>query len=438
MKTIYFRKAFLTALFLTFSCQAAQVALNVSLAKPLLEADKKQTVFVKVGLRGHEIPMSTKRAPVNLAMVIDKSGSMSGEKIEQAKLAALQAVDRLRSDDIISIVAYDGSVQVLVPATRASDTEFIRNGIRQLSAGGSTALYAGVCKGAGEVRKFLERNRVNRVILLSDGQANVGPQTPGALGELGSSLVKEQISVTTIGLGLNYNEDLMARLAMMSDGNHAFVEHPNDLARIFDCEFGDVLSVVAQQVEVRIRCSGGTRPVRVLGREADIQGQLVIARLNQLYSRQEKYIMLEVEIPARAAGESMTVADVDVAYDNIATRNHDRLASSVGARFTASERETIDNMNKEVMAEAIMQVGVEENKRAVELRDKGMILEAQQVLTANGAMLRNRARELNSKKLDTYATSNEDDARNLDEKNWMSRRKQMRDDQYEVEMQQSY
>jgi len=438
MKTNYIRYSILTGVLLCNAAMATQVALDVSLTNPLLEADKKQSVFLKVGLRGFELPSNTRRARVNLALVIDKSGSMQGEKIKQAKEAALMAVSRLRDDDIISILAYDNSVQVLVPATRASDRVAIRKGIEQLSAGGSTALYAGVSKGAGEVRKFFEKNQVNRVILLSDGQANVGPKTPGALGELGASLVKERISVTTIGLGLGYNEDLMARLARQSDGNHAFVENPYDLARIFNSEFGDVLSVVAQEVEVKIRCTNGVRPIRVLGRDADIAGQFVVVRMNQLYSCQEKYVMLEVEIPSKEAGESINVASVDVVYDNITTSNRDRLASTVGARFTKSKKEVQQRLNKEVMAEAVMQIGVDVNEKAVALRDQGKVEEAQKLLFGNGNYLKKNALALGSKELDEDALRNYDDSKNLEGANWNYQRKSMRSRQYNLANQQDY
>ncbi len=251
---------------------ASQVKLDVSLGNPTLIAGRKQTTYLKVGLTGFEMSGKAKRTPANIALVIDRSGSMQGEKIQQAKEAARMAVDRLNGDDIVSVIVYDDTVNVLVPATKASDRSTILAGIERIKAGGSTALFAGVSKGAAEVRKFLSRERVNRIILLSDGLANVGPDTPGALGDLGSSLSKEGISVTTLGLGLGYNEDLMMQLAQRSDGNHAFVEHPRDLVKIFNYEFGDVLSVVAQEVLVTIECGEGIRPVKVLGRRADIAG----------------------------------------------------------------------------------------------------------------------------------------------------------------------
>jgi Ca-activated chloride channel family protein len=174
---------------------AEQVRLEVSLDKPTMLADKKQAAFVKIGLTGFKLESSQKRTPVNVAIVLDKSGSMQGEKIAKAKEAAIAAIGRLGAEDIASVVAYDSTVQVIVPATKLSDKEAVLQQIRGIEANGSTALFAGVSKGADELRKFFDKNRVNRVILLSDGLANVGPQSPSELAELGASLMKEGIYV---------------------------------------------------------------------------------------------------------------------------------------------------------------------------------------------------------------------------------------------------
>ncbi|MCC6699262.1 MAG: VWA domain-containing protein, partial [Candidatus Hydrogenedentes bacterium] len=230
------------------SALAAQARLDANLATPVLLEGGKQTAYLRVALTGQPLPSAEKRTPVNVAIVVDRSGSMQGEKIYAAREAAKMAVDRLRPDDIVSIVAYQSTVEVLLPATRASDTASIHQAIDRITANGSTALFAGVSKGAGEVRKFLDKTRVNRIILLSDGLANVGPSSPGELEDLGRSLGSEGIAVTTLGLGLDYNEDLMTRLAQRSDGNHMFVENTTDLAKAYSIEFGDVMSVVAQDV----------------------------------------------------------------------------------------------------------------------------------------------------------------------------------------------
>ena len=415
---------------------AAQVKLDVSMAQPTLVAEKKQTTFVKVGLTGFKMSSKADRAPVNVSLVLDKSGSMSGTKIAKAKEAAIWAVRRLDSNDIVSVVVYDSTVRVLVPATKLTDKEAVCRKIREINSGGSTALFAGVSKGAAELRKFIDRNRVNRVILLSDGLANVGPKTPSALGELGTSLIKEGISVSTMGLGLGYNEDLMARLARRSDGNHIFIEKAEDLAKVFNFEFDHVLSVVAQEVSITINVSPEIRPVRVLGREAEINGRRVIVHLNQLYSEQEKYVMLEVELPATKAGRIRQIAQVDVSYANMETKTTDRLSSTVSVNFDPSEDVVQRKTNAAVMTECVLQIANEQNKLATALRDKGDVAGARQVLIANGKYLVTNATLYESKELRRRGVANENQADLLEGKDWERGRKIMRLHQHEGTTQQ--
>jgi len=416
---------------------AEQVELDVAIGTPVMLAGEKQTAYLRVAMTGFEMDDPEKRTPVNVAIVLDKSGSMQGEKIKRAKEAAIMAIDRLRRDDIVSVVTYDSTVHVLVPATKVSNRQEIYAAIRRLEAGGSTALFAGVSKGACEVRKFIAKNRVNRVILLSDGIANVGPSSPGDLAELGSSLIRESIAVTTIGLGLNYNEDLMTQLASKSDGNHMFAENATDLARTFEREFGDVLSVVAQDVTVTIRCARDVRPIRVLGRDADIAGRTVVTTLNQLYSNQMKYVLLEVEVPEGRVGREAKVASVDVSYANMGTKTTDKLASTVSVRFTDLPSLVEAKTNRDVMVAAAHQIGVERNDLALRLRDEGNIEEARRTLISNAAILSEEAARYNSPELRDYSGSNRYDAQNLDERNWMGQRKSMREVQHRIQKQQA-
>ena len=427
-----------TSLLLSGATFASQIHVDVSLANPVLESNRKQTTYLKVGLTGFEMADRDDRTPVNLALVIDRSGSMRGEKIKQAKAAALAALERLDQNDIISVLAYSSGVDVLVPATKVSDKHSIRKRIEALGSGGSTALFAGTSKGAAEVRKFLERERVNRVILLSDGLANVGPDSPSALGSLGRSLGKEGIAVSTLGIGLGYGEDLMTQLALQSDGNHVFIEHSRDIAKIMKYELGDVLSVVAQEVEITIDCRSGIRPVKVLGREAEIVGQNVRVNINQLYSKQEKYVILEVEVDGGETGQTRSAATVDVSYANMATKVDDELRNKVAVRFTESQEEVVFNVQKAVMAEAVMQVATINNDRAVALRDAGKEKEARQLLEANVMELQQQSLQLDSEELADYARQNGVDSRNLDASSWGRQRKVMRDVQFKNKNQRSY
>lgn len=417
----------------------SQVKLRAELGTPVVLAGSPRTAFLKVGVTGFELPDAKSRAPINLAIVLDRSSSMSGEKIVRAKEAAILVVDRLRDDDIVSVISYDSVVEVLVPATRASEREHIRGKIRSLDARGMTALFAGVSKGAQEIRKFLSEERVNRIVLLSDGQANVGPASPNELGQLGITMAKEGISVTTLGLGLGYNEDLMSQLAMKSDGNHAFVAEASDLARVFDAELGDVLAVVAQEVTIKVKLADGARPVKVLGRDAEIRGQTAIVSLNQLYARQERYFLLEVELPPGSAGSSRDVATVEVSYANMLTRITDRLSASVGVGYAPNLAEVDARTNKDVMVAAVESIANERSRLAVTLRDEGKVADAQKVLQDNAVFLDQNADKYGSAKLRGYSTKNAEDSNDIVEPTkWVGKRKAMRKSQHEVSTQQRY
>ena len=165
--------------------KAEPMELEVELSSPWLLATQPNHAFLKVSLTGAELANPASRPPINVAIVLDKSASMEGENMVRAQEAAKQAIDQLGVQDVACLVAYDSSVRVLVPATRLIDKGAFKAQIDAMIPGGKTALFAGVSKGAYEVRKFLEEGRVNRVVLLSDGKANVGPRTPGDLGEFG-------------------------------------------------------------------------------------------------------------------------------------------------------------------------------------------------------------------------------------------------------------
>ena len=428
----------LAAIGMQMPIQAQQVQLDVAMSKSFLIADQKQIAHMKIGLTGFEMASKEERPPVNVAIVLDRSGSMSGQKIEHAKKAAVQAIDYLGKDDIVSVIAYDHNVTVVVPATKVSDKADIKKRISTLQPGGNTALFAGVSKGAAEIRKFADKDRVNRVILLSDGKANSGPSSPKALGDLGASLKKEGISVTTWGLGNGYNEDLMDQLAQRSDGNHTFIESPQQLAGIFEAEFGDILSVVAQEVAIDIKCAAGIRPVKVLNREAEISGQRIMTQLNQLYSRQEKYILVEVEIPATEADETRKIADVEISYANMLTETTDEISSSLSVKFTRSKEVAEKSTNEEAMTEVVLQKATAANKLATSLRDQGDIQQAKKVLKENWGYLEYNGKLLNSSKLNSYAREQQLDLDNLeDDDKYQIRRKEMRSIQFKNANQQT-
>lgn len=419
---------------------AKQIQLDVALAHPtmMLDEDEKSENHLRIALKGFDLDGKHKRTPVNIAIVIDRSGSMQGEKIDRARQAAIEALDRLQHEDIVSVVAYDTSVEVLIPATKATDLERVKNCIRHIQARGNTALFAGVSKGAAEVRKFADDERVNRVILLSDGLANVGPSSPSELGQLGRSLRKEHISVSTMGLGLGYNEDLMSRLAIESSGNHTFIEDAENLVDVFQREFDDVLSVVAQNIQIKAKLASGVRPVKVLNYPADIDGQTVSIELNQLYARQERYFVIELEIEQGKAGTTRRIADVSVSYKNTITDTVDKLRHTVDGKFTDSKSEAEAAINKAVLASCVIQIANERNQEATVYRDRGDINGAEKLLKENAMYLENNYRRLGNEELKRRSDLNAAQAGGLAAPDWARNRKAMREAQAADTQQQSY
>jgi Ca-activated chloride channel family protein len=411
--------------------ETERLTLAANLGHPLVLAGRSQRTFLKIGVEGIARELGAKRAPINVAIVLDCSSSMAGDRLEKAKQAASLVVEHLTADDMVSVVAYNETVSVLIPATAASRPAELTRQIAEIEASGTTALFAGVAKGAHEVRKYVEQNRVNRVVLLSDGMANVGPSSPGELAELGQALAKQGISVTTIGLGDGYNEDLMVTLARASDGNHGYARTADDLARIFQLEFASQADVVARDVRVTVRFAAGVRPVRALGREAEIVGSVVSARVNEVYPKQERYLLLEIELPVGAAGNKSPVATVEARYVDPASRSTRTLSSAMDVGFSDSATEVGDRMNKDVMATGATLVANEANKQAVLLRDEGKTDEAVALLENNAVFLEQKARELGSDRLRKEADLNRKQKVLMPAPKWNESRKEMRKRQFQ-------
>jgi Ca-activated chloride channel family protein len=358
------------------SSGTGDIAIESQFDRGVMRAGEGQRAYLKI-LIGAKRRDAIRRAPMNIALVIDRSGSMSSQgRIENARQAAAMAVDRLGRDDIFSVVSYDDRVEVEVPATKLTSPETAKDRIRRLSPRGSTAIHAGLLAGAEELRKFKSRDRVNRIILLSDGLANVGPSQPRDFTSLGRELASEGMTVSTIGLGTGYNEDLMAGLARAADGSHVFVQESADLANFLAREFDDALGIFAQDVEIIITLKDGVKPIRSLGRDAKIEGSRIVYKVGALMSGASQILLSEIEIPASAAIGETEIASVEVAYVEAQTGTRATASSKAVGRFDQDHAAADKSINAGVMADVTTLVSREARAEAVRLRDAGRADEA--------------------------------------------------------------
>ncbi|AWN24274.1 hypothetical protein DKM44_14410 [Deinococcus irradiatisoli] len=203
------------------------------------------------------------RQPLNLALVLDRSGSMAGPALKLAKRAAQHAVRQLGPEDRVSIVAFDSTVEVVVPSTAVTQAETIVQAIEHLRSGNSTALYAGWVAGMQEVQSQRHHYSLNRVLLLTDGLANVGPRNPDALASQVAQALGTSVSTSVIGLGNHYNEVLLETLALSGDGNYTYVEEPSQLEAVFTAELTGLQSMVGQQVSLGVEPEAGLSVMEV-------------------------------------------------------------------------------------------------------------------------------------------------------------------------------
>ncbi len=381
-----------------FASTTPPVAIKADLDHGLFLAGETQKAYLRVAVT----PVRRKdahRAVMNVALVIDRSGSMSSQgRMANARRAAEMAVDRLGSDDILAVVSYDDRVEVDVPATKVLSPSDVKARISRLSPRGSTAIHAALLAGANEVRKFKSKDRVNRIVLISDGLANVGPSKPRDFESLGRELASEGITVSTIGLGTGYNEDLMAGLARSADGGHVFVQESADLASFLAREFDDVAGTIGQEAEIIIKVKDGIRPLRSLGREARIETDRIVYRVGALYGGVEQVLLAEVEIaPATTHGEA-TIAEIEVAYTDTRGGTRASARSNAIARFDNDRTAVEKSINAIVMRDVTTLLSREARQEAVRLRDAGRLEEAREKFKANADYLRKQQSAFDSNK----------------------------------------
>jgi Ca-activated chloride channel family protein len=368
----------------------------------IYKSDGAEAIF-DIDLHGRDAS-SARHTPINLALVIDHSGSMSeGAKIDNAREAAREAIDQLEPSDTFSLVQFDNNVDVLIPAQPVEDKEHLKEIVDRIEPGGSTALYAGVQEGEHQLRQYFDAKNVNRVILISDGIANVGPSSPDELADLGRDIREKGASVTTIGLGADYNEDVMASIAEASGANYYYVQDAEKLPGILEQELGQVKDVVAQNLQIIIELPDGVDPVEVIGMpDVQFHHNRATISLGSFYGSQRRDLLVRCRIKS-PKGDSCDVGHVHVAY----AAPGDGSAKAADAVANVKLTDQKDDAKKSIDASVATQVALSENtetrQRALKLQDAGRYKDAADLLKAQSDADAAAAPALKNSKLDSEA-----------------------------------
>ena len=278
-----------------------------------LAAGREQTVDVLVRVRPPEAQGDgSSRRRLNLSVVLDRSGSMSGEKMRRAVEAASYCVGQLLPSDRLSVVIFDDVVEVLVPSRPVEDRDGIRRLLARVHARNSTALHEAWVRGGMQVSEHLDAGAVNRVLLITDGLANVGLTSTDEIVSQAAGLFARGVSTSTVGIGDDFSEDLLIPMARAGGGNAWHVAEAADMQRIFAVELEGLLAQFARDVSLGLVPSDGVRVSDLLN-DFDLT-ETGRYRLPDLQSGSPLDVVLRLHLPARPAGSRMRLLDLRLGY----------------------------------------------------------------------------------------------------------------------------
>jgi len=316
------------------------------------------------------------RRPFNISVVLDRSGSMQDEgKIDYAKKALRKLVEQLDSEDILSIVVYDDIVEVLRPARRVGRSKYeISHLIDEIYPRGSTNLGGGMAEGLRQVEQNLSKEYVNRVVLLSDGLANQGITDPRALNKIARTYRAKCISLTTMGVGLDYNENLMVGLAENGGGNYYFIESPQSLVSILNREFNMLSTLVAQNASVELTLGRNVSIRDVIGYDYHTQSDRYIIPIGDLYANEQREFTVELSIPEGTG--SLTVARGVLHYESERHWSDGFPSTCANIRYTRDVALIERDRDLDAQAKADVAVSTRTVENAMKALDDGKDAEA--------------------------------------------------------------
>ncbi len=245
----------------------------------LLNQENTFAVLLKISSEVEDSAKETERLPLNLSLVIDRSGSMNGEPLEEAKKCASMLVDRMSEKDRLSVVTYESRAEVLVASQPVSHKSRLKSQIRGITTGGMTALYDGWSLGAEEVARNSNDNFISRVLLLSDGQANRGLTDDDVIASHCRKMAEAGVTTSTYGLSEHFNENLMAGMASAGQGQAHYGQTAEDLMDPFQEEFDLLEALLARRMRLRMMPEKGVSFEVLNGYSQDKEGRFIMPDL---------------------------------------------------------------------------------------------------------------------------------------------------------------
>jgi Ca-activated chloride channel homolog len=284
---------------------------EVETSPSLLAADKPTELLARVRLRGFKIE-GIKRPPLNIALVVDTSGSMDGAAMDRTREACDTLVDSLAEGDALAIVAFGSSAEVLLPSQRVTKDSraLAKAAVKKMRAEGTTDMAGGLREGIGQAQRLIDPTGINRIVLLGDGV----PNDPGTVASLGDQARNLRLPVTALGLGPDFNETLMTNLASRSGGTYHFIDDATKVASVFKQEISKLERLAAKSVFVEIVPGPGVTILETIGTPSSPIGRGVRLSIGDLSEEQQRDLIVKARVSEHRNGSKAELFDVVANY----------------------------------------------------------------------------------------------------------------------------
>jgi len=343
---------------------------------PKLEAGREQTVDVLIRITPPALSLDPSSRPnwkgrpdLNLSLVLDRSGSMQGEKMVRARDAAMFCVDQMLPTDRLSVVTFDDHIDVLFPSEPVTNKQSMKDLIARVTARGSTALHEAWVRGGLTVSERMLDQGINRVVLITDGLANVGITNTDEIVTQAMGLYQRGVSTSTIGIGADFNEDLLMPMAQSGGGNAWHVVEPDDMQRIFQVELEGLIAQFAHTVSLSLIPADGVRIVDMLN-DFDFT-ETGRYRLPNLQAGSPLDILVELKVGSEEVGTQMRLLDLRLGFTPQDAKNAEVLKQAHTVEFATRTEVERSEMNEEVMKTVQFLMNARARNEAMKRLDRG-------------------------------------------------------------------
>ncbi|NEQ70085.1 MAG: VWA domain-containing protein [Symploca sp. SIO2D2] len=369
-----------------------QVSYSVSQAP--IAVNQATSLDIVLSFKGEPPKQAKSRVPLNLSLVLDRSGSMGGQPLRYAIQAARKLVEYLTPEDFLSVVIYDDEPETIVPSQPVVDRASIQKQIGKIRAGGLTNLSGGWLMGCERVLEQQSAERVNRVLLLTDGQANLGTTKPNVLRKTAQDWAEKGIITTTLGFGRSFNEDLLIGMANAAGGNFYYIQTPEEAEDVFAIELQSLVSVVAQNLTVTLQPEASVEIPRILNNyNSQKQGNNLEVFLGDVYQIEPKPLALELALPAFANLGEQKLVTVTYKYQTVVAEKITQFSDQVPITITVGSPEEANEAAPDVkVQEQTSKLRIAQLKdEAIALADQGNYQTAAENLLQAIAALKQKA-----------------------------------------------